>query len=113
MKRFSISILSAVAAWGIATPLLAQPRTISDRQAALATVEITPYDLVTAAYQGQFVEQGIPSGSRLLTATRLNQIDAKDLVQSAIDVGRLSEATAGDRGYLNRVNSTLVHLSRT
>lgn len=111
MKRFSIFILSAVAAWGIATPLPAQPRTISDRQISL--VEITPYDLVTAAYQGQFVEQGIPSGSRFLTATRLNQIDAEDLVQGAIDAGRLSEAIGGDRGYLYRVNSTLVHLSRT
>ena len=105
MKRFStLFILSAVAAWGIATPLLAQPRTIA---------EITPYDLVTASYQGQFTEQGVPSGSRFITATRLNQIGAEDLVQSAIEAGRLSETTLSDRRYLYRINSILVHLSRT
>lgn len=112
MKRFSILFISAIAAWGIATPVPAQPRTIGDRQANLV-VGITPYNLVTASYQGQFTEQGIPSGSKFITATRLNQIDAKDLVQSAIAAGRLSEATGGDREYLYRVNSILVHLSRT
>ena len=111
MKRFSIVVISLMAVW-VATPVPAQPQEISDRQADVVD-RITPYDLVTASYQGQFTAQGIPSGSRLITATRLNQIEAEDLVRSAISAGRLSEATLSDRSYLYRVDSTLVHLSRT
>ena len=118
MKRFSIVAISLMAAW-VATPVPAQPCEIGDLQVdAVSEItdkvsRITPYDLVTASYQGQFTAQGIPSGGRLITATRLNQIEAEDLVRGAISAGRLSEAALSDRSYLYRVNSTLVHLSRT
>ena len=116
MKRLSIFATALMAVW-VANPASAQPREIKNRSVEVVsqnnTVDkITPYDLVTASYQGQFTDRGIPSGSKLITATRLNQIQAEDLVRGAISTGRLSEATLSDRSYLSRVNSMLVHLSR-
>ena len=113
MKHFSTIALSIIAAWGFATPLLAQSNDAKDTQIEQQVNQISPYELVTASYQGRFVDSGIPSGSRFITATRLHQIDAQDLVQTAISAGRLSEAALEDRSYLSRVDSIIIHLSRT
>lgn len=112
MKRFSLLAISVITAWGFSTPLSAQSKAI-DSQQIDRVAEISPYDLVTASYQGRFIEQGIPSGSKLITATHINQIDAEDLVKGAISAGKLSEATLEDRGYLYRVELIIDHLSRS
>ena len=113
MKRFSIIAISAIATWGLAIPLSAQSVVALNAQEMSQTNEITPYGLVMAGYQGQLSKQGIPSGSRFITATRLNKIEAEDLVQSAIAAGRLSETTLNDRSYLYRVEMIVKHLART
>ncbi len=73
----------------------------------LIVTSITPFNLVTASYQGRFTNQGIPSFSAFLSAIRSNRIEAKDLVQSAISAGRLSEETLNDTQYLNSVDVLL------
>ncbi len=68
---------------------------------------ITPFNLVTGSYQGRFTNHGIPSYSAFLSAIRSNRIEAKDLVQSAISAGRLSEDTLNNTEYLNSVDALL------
>lgn len=109
MKYFSITL--SIIATLVATPLLAQESEVTNINQQVD--RISPYELVTASYQGRYVDAGIPSGSRFITATRLNLVDAEDLVQTAISAGRLSEATLEDRSYLSRVNSIIIHLSRS
>ena len=112
MKRFSIIAISMIAALGISSPLLAQEKISTSSQEARNIVEITPYNLVTASYQGRFVDQGIPSGGRFIAAIKANQIQAKDLVQIAISKGRLSESTLNDRSYLRHVKSIMNNLDK-
>ncbi len=73
---------------------------------------ITPFNLVTGSYQGRFINQGIPSFSVFRSAIRSNKIEAKDLVQSAISAGRLSEDTLNDAEYLNSVDVLLDALDK-
>ena len=73
---------------------------------------ITPFNLVTGSYQGRFINQGIPSFSVFRSAIRSNRIEAKDLVQSGISAGRLSEDTLNDSEYLNSVDVLLDALDK-
>ncbi|MDJ0687191.1 MAG: hypothetical protein QNJ41_01660 [Xenococcaceae cyanobacterium MO_188.B32] len=70
-------------------------------------VEITPFNLVTKSYQGYFADQGLPSHSALLTEVKRGRIKAEDLVEAAIDQGRLSSVTLNDEAYLNSVEAHL------
>lgn len=76
-----------------------------------ATVpEIEPFNLVHRAYSGHFSQQGIPGFTGLATAYRSGEIEAQDLVQIAINQGRLSEDTLNDESYLNAVAFQLRNL---
>ena len=112
MKRFSIIAISMIAALGISSPLLAQEEVTINSQEARNIVEINPYNLVTASYQGRFVDQGIPSGARFIAAVKANQIQAQDLVKTAISKGRLSESTLNDQSYLRHVKSIMNNLDK-
>jgi len=72
---------------------------------------IQPFNLVQAAYQGQFSEQGISGFSRLVNGYNRSQIEAKDLVEAAIAKGRLSPDTLEDSSYLSAVSLQLQGLS--
>jgi hypothetical protein len=74
--------------------------------------EITPIDLAFKAYQGYFIENGIPSGSAFIQKVRLGQIDAETLVKSAIEKQRLSPETINDKDYLNKIDSALFKIER-
>jgi hypothetical protein len=74
--------------------------------------EIKPIDLAFKAYQGYFVDSGIPSNSTFVQAVRLGQIDAETLVKSAIDRQRLPQATINDRDYLDKVEAALFKIQR-
>ncbi len=67
---------------------------------------------MTASYQGRFIDQGIPSSGRFISAVRSKKIHAKDLVQTAISAGRLSEATLNDKTYLHHVKSIMNNLDK-
>jgi hypothetical protein len=78
----------------------------------LQTQEIKPFNLVHRAYSGHFSAEGIPGFNRLTTAYRSGQLNAEDLVQTAINQGRLSPETLQDKGYINAVNFQLRELEQ-
>ena len=111
MKRILIGTLSTILLSSLAFPALADQVTLSSREAR-NIVEISPFDLVTGAYQGRFEDQGIPSSAVFLAKIRSNKIEAEDLVRSAISAGRLSENTLYDRDYLNSVETMMNNLDK-
>lgn len=111
MKRFLIIAMSAISVM-FSTSALAESQISINSQAARKIAEITPYDLVTAGYQGRLSDRGIPSASRFVLAVRANKIRAEDLVKVAIAKGRLSESTLNDRAYLHHVKSIMSNLDK-
>ncbi len=111
MRRSSVLALSIMLALGSASSLMAKEVTINTEEAR-KIVEITPYDLVTASYQGRFTDDGIPSGGRFFGAVRANKIQAEDLVETAIARGRLPQNAIEDRSYLRNVRFILDNLDK-
>ena len=72
-----------------------------------AITKLTPFSLVSLAYQGEYRTQGIPGFGSFQSATSSKIITAKDLVKAAIDANQLSPDTQTDRGYLNAVEQQL------
>lgn len=69
--------------------------------------KLTPFGLVSLAYQGEYQMQGIPGFGSFYSASSSKTITAKDLVKAAIDANQLSQDTQTDRGYLNAVEQQL------
>lgn len=112
MKRYLIIALTIASTLSFATPLLAQTRVSVNSKAAREIIEISPFDLVTAGYQGRFINQGIPAASKFLSAVRMNKIDAQDLVEVAIAQRRLSSEMLTNKSYLSSVQSILDNQDR-
>ena len=114
MKRFLVSTLSILALSNLGTfaPAFADEIAAVNRTTSNTISEITPFNLVSSSYQGRFSNQGIPSYNAFLQAIRTNRIEAKDLVQTAIAAGRLSEDTLKNTEYLNSVDSLLDGLDK-
>jgi hypothetical protein len=74
--------------------------------------EIKPFNLVHRAYSGHFSAAGIPGFQTLTTAYHNGQIEAEDLVKTAINQGRLSPDTLMDQGYINAVEFQLQELEQ-
>ena len=110
MKTILISTLSTILVSTMAVPAFSQVSLNSSRTSNI--VEITPFALVTGAYQGRFENQGIPSNAIFLNKIRTNKIDAEDLVKGAIAAGRLSENTLYDQSYLNSVETLIDNLDK-
>jgi len=73
---------------------------------------ITPFNLVSLAYQGKFQTQGVGGYNSLITAIAFDEIRGKDLVQIGIDTGRLSAETINDSSYIGSVDSQLKKLPK-
>ena len=112
MKRLVISTLSALALSSLVAPAFASEIAVANHKTTHNLKEITPFNLVSGSYQGRFTNQGIPSFNAFLQAIRTDRIEAEDLVQSAISVGRLSEETLNDSSYLNSVDALLDGLDK-
>ncbi|MEM9271856.1 MAG: hypothetical protein AAGA80_02670 [Cyanobacteria bacterium P01_F01_bin.143] len=110
MKSILIGTLSTILLSTMAVPALSQVSLNSSKTGNI--IEITPFALVTGAYQGRFENQGIPSSGIFLNKVRTNKIDAEDLVRSAIAAGRLSENTLYDQSYLNSVEALIDNLDK-
>ncbi|AFY97189.1 hypothetical protein [Chamaesiphon minutus] len=65
---------------------------------------ITPFDLVTSAYQGQYRDHFIPGFGSFIYGIRTGKITAKDLVKAAINSKRLPPQAIADRSYLGYVD---------
>ncbi len=73
----------------------------------IASAEITPFELVSTAYQGGFLRQGIDSFGRFETKVIQGQITAKDLIQAAISAQQLPVSKRLDPKYLKAVQFQL------
>jgi hypothetical protein len=69
--------------------------------------KLTPFNLVSLAYQGEYRTQGIPGFGSFKNGISSETITAKDLVKAAIDTKQLSPDAQTDRGYLNAVKQQL------
>ena len=102
-----------------ATTLEVRPNEISSSKIEKAStsnsttsLQISPNDLVNLAYQGSFRGQGIPGYSRLLNAHASGRVRARDLIQVAINTGRLPAETLSNSSYVGNVESILTSLSK-
>jgi hypothetical protein len=72
-----------------------------------ANTKLSPFELVSLAYQGEYRMQGVPGFGSFQSATSNQIITAKDLVKAAIAANQLSPETQTDRAYLNAVQQQL------
>lgn len=107
MKTPILIGLSALALSLVATPTLAQEVSQNSQTSTGSIVEITPFDLVYGAYQGNFTNSGIPGYANFITAVNTGKVEAKDLVEEAIAKRRLPPDTMDNRGYLSSVDELM------
>jgi hypothetical protein len=105
MKRFMYLGLTVLLVT-TATISAAKAETTSAATKA-STSELTPFDLAIFAYRGSFSAQGIPSYNTFYDSYRTGRIDAKQVVQAAVDAKRLSADVLNDRGYLGAVDAQI------
>jgi hypothetical protein len=72
--------------------------------------KITPFELVSLAYQGSYKTQGIDGFASFPNASSGKIITAKELVNAAIEAHQLPVVTQADRDYLNAVDLQLLGL---
>jgi hypothetical protein len=109
MKRFLTGTVFTVVLATNATAAFAGEVAVNSANASVNR-DIKPFNLVHRAYSGHFSEQGVPSFNGLATAYQNGQIEAEDLVQTAVDQGRLSPDALDDAGYVNAVDFQLQDL---
>lgn len=118
MKRVILSALSVLALSGFVAPTAFAAESASGQKNAIVSstlnhpisFQFSPNSLVTSAYRGRFINQGIPSSSQLHHAYVTGRVTAEDLVRIAIAEGQLSPETLSDEGFINIVNSKLASL---
>jgi hypothetical protein len=111
MQRLIISGLSLLLMSATATSVVRSQGAAFNpaigRQAPSYLNQLTPVNLVTQAYRGEFKDQGIPGYMGFVGAYKNGQIRAVDLVKLAIAENRLPQETLTDQGYLNAVEAQL------
>ena len=110
MKRLILSTLTTIAISGFATPTLANEIAAKSQSSITSINKITPFALVSSAYQGRFSNQGIPANGVFFSRVSTNKITAEDLVEAAIANRRLDADTLQDSSYLNSVDQLLESL---
>lgn len=111
MRSLIVSTLSVIALSSLAAPAFANKITAQSSQTASIN-RITPFALISGAYQGRFKNQGIPSNAVFLTKVRSQQITAETLVEAAIANRRLEADAISDQAYLSSVDSLLEDFDR-
>ena len=109
MKRFFTGTLFTILLATTSTAASAGEVAVNSANASV-NGDIKPFNLVHRAYSGHFSEQGVPGFNGLVTAYESGQIEAGDLVQTAVDQGRLSPDALDDAGYVNAVDFQLQDL---
>jgi hypothetical protein len=118
MKRFALVGLSLFCLSLAPTAAQAEPQAEIAMSAKTATVltnsaannKITPFALVSLAYQGEYRTQGIPGFSSLQSAISTKKVTAKDLVEAAIEIKQLSPDISTNRAYINAVDLQLSNI---
>ncbi|GEM_PF-764933 len=114
MERLLLATIGTIlVATTAAQPVLAKKTAANSNVTQNQVVKnITPFNLVSLAYQGKFKNQGVGGYHSLLSAVRFGEISGKDLVQHGIDSGRLSPETINNSGYIQAVEFQLKDLSK-
>ena len=115
MKYFAIASLSLICLSLAATTSVKAIPNISDRSKSIAiepSSQITPFQLVSLAYQGMYRSQDIPGFASLIFGYHYRQITAKDVIKAAISAKELTPDTLNDRDYVSAVDTQLFSLDR-
>ncbi|MEM7554429.1 MAG: hypothetical protein AAF378_10080 [Cyanobacteria bacterium P01_A01_bin.84] len=97
----------------VTSPVLANKTAVNSNITQNRIVaNITPFNLVSLAYQGKFKDRGVRGYNSLLTAIKFGEISGKDLVQHGIETGRLSPDVIDNSRYIKAVEYQLQNLSR-
>ena len=107
LASFSVLALNVLVTPAFASELTARVTTPQNRVQA-----ITPFNLVSRAYQGYWSAQGIPSNAAFNLAVASGKVNASTLVKAAIAQGRLSPDTLNNSEYLNAVDTYLEGLDK-
>lgn len=114
MERLLLAVVGTIFISATAAPPVMANKTAANSNVVQSQVQnnITPFNLVSLAYQGEFKNQGVGGYNSLLTAIRFGEVSGNDLVKHGIDTGRLSSETINDNSYINAVDYQLQELSR-
>jgi hypothetical protein len=61
--------------------------------------QLSPFDLVSLAYQGYLKDQGIPEAGALISAIASGKITAQDMIQGAVKANRLPAPMLSNQSY--------------
>jgi hypothetical protein len=100
MKRFIATVVSSVVLSTVIFSAIAKAETAPTRT-------ITPFQLVNLAENGYLSNQGIPQGNDFINQNEQGHIQSQQLVQAAINQGRLPASALNNTDYLNGVNTEL------
>ena len=70
-------------------------------------IELSPINLVFLAHRGYLKEQGIPSYASLMSAYIMGEVSAADIVQAAVESGRLSDEYLSNQQYMRATEAQL------
>ena len=112
MKRLIVASLSILALSLVtATAVKAEPKVGCPMRVATNSINagtvITPFELVSRAYQGAYNLQGISGFGSFRADAHSGKVTAKTLVQAAIDANQLSPEIKNDSAYLDAVTGQL------
>lgn len=113
MKRIALVGLSILCLSLAATTSAKAETRIQHLSMSTATIDsdpnpkLTPFNLVSLAYQGEYRMQGIPGFGSFKAGISSEIITAKVLVKAAVEAKQLTPGTQNDRGYLNAVEQQL------
>jgi len=72
--------------------------------------EISPFNVVSLAYQGRLANDGIPGYGGLESGIQSGSITAEVVINAAIEAGRLPEAAERDTEFVTAVDLHLNNL---
>jgi hypothetical protein len=113
MKRFAIFGLSVLCLSLAATTSVKAETRVEHLSASTAIssnaadTRLSPFELISNAYQGEYRLQGIPGFGSFQSAYISKTVTAKSLVKAAIDAEQLAPDTQVDQDYLNTVELLL------
>jgi hypothetical protein len=72
---------------------------------------LTPFNLAYLAYQGYFLDQGIPEAGNLMDSFRSGQITGIQVVTAAVNAKKLPASFLKNTAYINAVSAQLYSLT--
>jgi len=99
MKRIASSLLVLVLSTVAFAPV-ANAETVNASR-------LSAFDLASLAYQGRLSNEGIPGYGALEANLQSGSITAEDVIEAAIEAGRLSEGTQDNRSFVSAVDLQL------